>query len=1839
MVSMAEALDSGHPSALLSHLNNQRTCGGLFCDITLIVGESKFRAHQNILSACSLYFKELLSSSPPPPPPPPLHAPLHSERVLELPELKPDIFADVLDYIYTSRVYLRGFKRTKELAKAGKRLGIPFLENIAEEQGSKSSKTGIKAADVTTTTAQPSDLPCNFAPRFLGGNEQEVSSYARPEVSASAQWRMAASASVQTQQQLNPRAGLQSPSPVDLTAPARKDSESHQSSSPIAQFQSVSHLLPPQGIVPTFPATGLQPLPPETTTPRTVRGTGRSPAAESYAENFDSERSTAETAKILFTLRTAAFKGMGNNSETAVRKAADDAASEDGFAGANSTAEGLLPLPPPPEHLGPTRPSAKGFLCRVCKRSFSSASSLSTHLKLHRAERALSCRHCGRAFIHNKRLQSHEAVCREAPQKGLPAPMAAGRPKKLLQSCEQGEEGEEETGEEKEEEEEEEEERNPEPEPSGAKSSTNKKGRGIPVRHRSFQRMDLLAEEDHFVKVVDGHIIYFCTVCERSYMTLSSLKRHSNVHSWRRKYPCRYCEKVFALAEYRTKHEVWHTGERRYQCIFCWEAFVTYYNLKTHQKSFHGINPGLISSEKTANGGYKQKLNALKLYRLLPMRSQKRAYKTYSPALSESILMPSLTAPLDNGLPESPGSEGLCSLGLHPGGAGDYIFPAPLDPAALEPGEITNATGPHNQSSPAMHGIREGETDEEAAKSLLESRTGFPSADGSVNTVIAYGHPKPSVIVHGTAVSSVIVHSNQVASTSANNRSSSSSSSSSSYPSRRPSSEPSKVPPPIKKQVLKEYIQSQKRASSEETEEEEGRRSVGEDKRSQKPCKSSTNGNSVTYVAKPAYVGASSETRGGAPLCQITVRIGEEAIVKRSISETDLMRDKGPPANKTKRMDPLHKEMNQHQYQHQHHKEANQHQHQHRNKETNQHQRQHLHLHCNKETNHHQRQHLHHNKEAEPEKKKKKCKASKLREYNFRREVREEESDQDAEDNLWRPYYTYKPKRKTLHVQKVKKSSWRRKLRYKRSLRLMKRAEKLLGRSLDEGGDCKSSTGLQDEQGAPVEEEEEEEEDCQICEETFPDFLSLEKHERNHRSGKAFECPTCGRQFSTVKKLDKHELTHLMEFVCLRCQESFRNRALMEAHQKTHQVESENRFPQERAFVTESKETGYPEKSNLPRLGRRPSVRHTCTSCSKVCKTVAALGRHMKRHETEREDSTESGPELYPTAAAAAAEAEAEATDLGHDLEANRDQAKSIPVINYTTSAADETSEDLADVSSYAPQYDNPGKTQIESDQATPTQLSEISSNNEQEVQENPGSSPLGRKIVPPPGSPEAAPPARAEVPSSSVQSVLVLNSRDCLDSCQQQEAVTSYRAIRSPVGQPQGPLLITGTTEHCEPGLRSQSYNRQDECTDHQRHTGSATLRVNGTAEGTVRSDEGNNAQNNYEQDTGPYSYQSTLMMSHARREDDDGPQNLVMSHAGPTPPPPPPEQAAMSRAREGASERGEMESRGQEELPVRAMMSHAGIEAPLSAQELMMSHLARDALPAADLMRTHMGRAAASQELMMSRNGRSEGLAMMMMRVPQKEEKPPATEFTTTQTTAGTANTATAAAHGRLMPQTTTSNKCPHKRIKSPSLGANTLAQELLKPHLGPNATVQDVARMAHEGLIPQNLMMPRGTGDGVRAENPLAPRQSEELQDSAPQDLRMATTFPVQEFPLPLLAPAGCRSSKKHQESPLLSYPAAAMQFGDLGKMSSGDLAKLPFYPDPYQLLYGPQLLAYPYNLAALPMALNMVVPNEKGQPLPFLPTLFSYVNPCTGLVQEPHLVAKSSRRGDHRDAANQ
>uniref|UniRef100_A0A3B1JAT5 Zinc finger and BTB domain containing 38 n=1 Tax=Astyanax mexicanus TaxID=7994 RepID=A0A3B1JAT5_ASTMX len=360
-----------HPLMVLSRLSEQRS-SGLFCDVTIVVEDIKFRAHRNILAATSGYFRNAFTAS----------ETCLSSQVLELPDLKSDVFAIILNFIYSSKVETASQEDNKSLVAAGKKLGIPFLEKLLE----------------------------------IGKQEPEV-------------------------------------------------------------FQNQSSAL--------------------------------------------SESSSSQPK---------------------------------------------LSIP-----------------CTLKK-------------EMPRLEDHLFCKYCQKKFMHLKRLRNHEQVCvKGPPELELNSKEALG-----------------------------------DPDPDNTPGMENATFPIPDLQEPPTLISSVESPENELTKPSSGQRVFKCSVCKRAYVTLSSLKRHENVHSWQRAYPCHYCNKVFALAEYRTKHEIWHTGERRYQCIFCLETFMTYYILKNHQKSFHGIDPRLAVNKKSANGGFKGSVYPIKLYRLLPMKFRKKRYKSYS---------------------------------------------------------------------------------------------------------------------------------------------------------------------------------------------------------------------------------------------------------------------------------------------------------------------------------------------------------------------------------------------------------------------------------------------------------------------------------------------------------------------------------------------------------------------------------------------------------------------------------------------------------------------------------------------------------------------------------------------------------------------------------------------------------------------------------------------------------------------------------------------------------------------------------------------------------------------------------------------------------------------------------------------------------------------------------------------------------------------------------------------------------------------------------------------------------------------------------------------------------
>ncbi|XP_023276627.1 uncharacterized protein LOC111665772 isoform X1 [Seriola lalandi dorsalis] len=1528
--------------------------------------------------------------------------------------------------------------------------------------------------------------------------------------------------------------------------------------------------------------------------------------------------SPSQTAQILFSLGTSAYQrgGDAERREKITGRPAGKVGSPHGPSLHPPTLHLPPPLPPPPpppsegltapphsSSYSPTDSLKPELICGVCHRLFSSASSLTVHMRLHRGSRALSCRYCGKVFIHSKRLQSHETSCKVPglPSDSLGPPSLTVQPKE--EPLEEGEvrvEGGMIVG-----------------ETDISKARPGKKARSLLARIQGDDAAaaELLAgDENHFVKVVDGNVIYFCSVCERSYMTLSSLKRHSNVHSWRRKYPCHYCDKVFALAEYRTKHEVWHTGERRYQCIFCWDAFATYYNLKTHQKTIHGINPSLISSEKTANGGYKQKANALKLYRLLPMRSQKRPYKTYSDSLHNGLLLPPTdTPPLSlPGLGCALGPGDLQSLisGAHPQSvkpdpdAFPDDFPVSVgadhrDLSPLTPLASTDMPQVKKNESEALEleqGRGSGSFKMSSSNKTKTPKTG-KGTETSMPSVITYGHTKPSVIVHGTAVSSsVIVHSNQVTSGSEKSpMSSPSPETSNSHTSHKGS------PRPLKKQRdSADNHRKRSRDSSDTT--EEGSRG-GQDAETGRLFHKSRKSHSKSDISNTKQLSASvgSQVKEAGPLCQITVRIGEEAIVKRSISETDLRRDKGLSPPKTKRSETSSaREAKEPRHSHSHH-----HHHKHRL-----HRRASMEAEGDKEGN------------CEEEVRKKTSKSPEgVREYYFRQEVREQESDHDMEDNLWRPYYSYKPKRKAqAHLQRVK--SWQRKLKYKRSIRLKRRAERLKNRvnketekSQDEEEDGKieetpklskanrdkGEGKKKDYLSAPLKEKNKGggEQVKEARHEVPPLPLHSPKpplstsvaptgiKRRPWTNGNAAECGTCGRWFSSPRKRDKHELSHLLEFVCLFCRATFPSRDKLEDHQRAQHpkpTEGPSAHPKvalgeqvegvgiksvpESAKFDEEKggQVGLVGRNSSPsRLSRRALSRHTCPQCHKVCKTSSALTRHIRRHElssSPEREKEDKAPEPKTT--------ETVVNAVSRDLETEKGQvpsALSVSVISYSTPDPPTSGDCLA-----SQQHEDHHRELTEehhmSESSDKPELPEL-------THPAPEREPSPHIADPPLESPvNLTPPKHEFTPAapSTLQSVLVMNGSECLDY-----RTPSKKNLDSQIHRIPSPAHIVAST-NTSPNVPMTSQTR-------------ITTAAPPVSMTTAPSSEGG-----------------------------------FMKRDG----------VIMDRERQGGG----------------GIFLHAGYEEPPRVQDLRVPSLSRSPSPneAQDLT---MSSILARERAIERQREKERELERQRERERDKEmEREREKEIERAQQMSRVAH-APEEQIALLVPKEEPLSPVPSPQhipcqttMNGPSSHRHTPKSPCRSPStIGLLAQANRQVHSSSQGL--DRLSLPTGAagaGDRPSAHALLLPRAPQppepEHQDTvSSRDSQQGDATPVgysaQDYPLPLIVPDSYRSGKKQEENLLMSsYPAGALPFGPLGKVmvpNGGDLAKLPFYPDPYQLLYGPQLLAYPYNLAALPVALNMMAPGgDKVEPLPFLPAIFNYAataGPYMGAAPHP-LVANPS-----------
>lgn len=111
---LISATDTQYSAAVLKSMNEQRN-HGLFCDVTIIIQDKKFRAHKTVLSASSTYFHQLFSVA---------------GQVIELNFIRAEIFEQILNYIYSAKIVRVRSDMLEELINAGQILGVKFIANL-----------------------------------------------------------------------------------------------------------------------------------------------------------------------------------------------------------------------------------------------------------------------------------------------------------------------------------------------------------------------------------------------------------------------------------------------------------------------------------------------------------------------------------------------------------------------------------------------------------------------------------------------------------------------------------------------------------------------------------------------------------------------------------------------------------------------------------------------------------------------------------------------------------------------------------------------------------------------------------------------------------------------------------------------------------------------------------------------------------------------------------------------------------------------------------------------------------------------------------------------------------------------------------------------------------------------------------------------------------------------------------------------------------------------------------------------------------------------------------------------------------------------------------------------------------------------------------------------------------------------------------------------------------------------------------------------------------------------------------------------------------------------------
>ncbi|XP_036410776.1 myoneurin-like [Megalops cyprinoides] len=527
-----------HCERLLERLRKQQERGFL-CDCTVAIGQSRFRAHWNVLAAFSGYFSSLCGTT------------AASEDVTSLdPEWVTEaVFQRLIDFVYSGDLNVDSCNVT-EVRKAATflkmeevviqcTLTLEDVKPVCPEMVSDEEDLGASPSSLDTSEPHKPET-------------DSVTSDEGPQGPVTLEAEEAPKPCVRAPERSTNRA----------RASRRKPGSGHQGE--LKQLGPRVHPL----LLEVFNGAGNKPADVPVPVPVTPEEQGgREPQMGSPPSNDDTDPRPSPQRPPVKRERERARKSCPLKENRALPPLG-----EGGVGG------------------GPVGVERQGLLdeqlrakpvCYTCGKVFSEASSLRRHMRIHRGVKPYVCQLCDKAFTQCNQLKTH--VRTHTGEKPYQCDLCQ---KGFAQKCQLVFHSRMHHGEEK---------------PykcdvcglqfatsSNLKIHSRKHSGEKPyVCDRCGQRFAQASTLTYHVRRHTGEKPYVCDTCGKAFAVSSSLITHSRKHTGEKPYVCQTCGKSFTSCGELNKHCRSHTGEKPFVCELCGNSYTDVKNLKKHKAKVH----------------------------------------------------------------------------------------------------------------------------------------------------------------------------------------------------------------------------------------------------------------------------------------------------------------------------------------------------------------------------------------------------------------------------------------------------------------------------------------------------------------------------------------------------------------------------------------------------------------------------------------------------------------------------------------------------------------------------------------------------------------------------------------------------------------------------------------------------------------------------------------------------------------------------------------------------------------------------------------------------------------------------------------------------------------------------------------------------------------------------------------------------------------------------------------------------------------------------------------------------------------------------------------------------